>query len=917
MAVVLGVDSGFVITAPTADPNGTADTLDGRSYVTKHTSPEGANAITEIGFYRSSGTNTANFEVALYSEASGIADTRLFVDATNSSSASGWITTAVNWSISANTAYWLAVQMDAHTGTSQIDYTSTGGEGFDFLSSATTLANPYGGGTVASATAMVAIYAKTSIARNVTPALGVATFAGFAPTFSSESSGGPASVTPGVGALVFNGFAPIVAASNEYQAILSRATTLGYTHPSAAQQTIQNTLLSALKSSGVWDKRDIIYILATNGDSDFATLNWKDPATFQCTKVNSPTFTTNDGYTGNGTNSYLNTNWSQSEAVQLTLSSASYFIVTKGTGNKVEFGGGDGGDNTVILFSGGYNQYRVMTAAVNTSSPGIGKFFARRDGTAISLWKNNSSFDSTTVSLTTPLSTRDTLICAYNLSGTPTEHSTTTVRLLALGSALNDTEKTAEYDAITTYLNAIDAVTPDVGVATFTGFAPTVSAVGGGGVSVTPGVGVAVFNGFAPTLPKAIPCVAGVYTITGNTAGLQFNRKIPINTGSYAVTGNTVDLRKGVSMVGTAGVYTITGNAVALRKTYRLVCTAGVYTVTGNTVALKRSRIMPIVTGVYTITGNAVILRKGLSMACTAGVYAITGNTVVLRRTRIMPIVTGVYTITGNTAALKRSRIMPIVTGAHTLNGNTLDLRKGRAMVCTAGVYTITGNTVTISRGRVVVLESGVYTLTGNSVALVIPNRLQPVAGVYTFTGNPVTLLYNPIGGGGGTVIRGPELAQGGDYYHIILNASASATSNVYRHAVVVITGGTGVGQSALITAYNGSTKKARRYSVWATPPDETSLYVIVPFDSGFTIRAAELAQGAGKDYIFLNSAASAINNTYTSALLVVTSGPGQDQSFRVQGYNGTSKKANIAGVWNDIPSSASTYMLLPNNLVK
>lgn len=97
---------------------------------------------------------------------------------------------------------------------------------------------------------------------------------------------------------------------SDYQAILNRATALGYTLPSAAQQVKQNTFLVALKTAGVWNLLDILYVYATDGNSDFATLNWKAPTLFQCAKVNSPTFTTNQGFTGNGSTSYVNSNWS-------------------------------------------------------------------------------------------------------------------------------------------------------------------------------------------------------------------------------------------------------------------------------------------------------------------------------------------------------------------------------------------------------------------------------------------------------------------------------------------------------------------------------------------------------------------------------------------------------------------------------
>lgn len=160
MPIVLGTSSGFVTTAPTADPTGAVDVLiDNASVVTKDTSPGNAVRIIEVGWYRGSGTNTANWEIGLYSDNAGVADVLLAVEATNSSSSTGWLTKAVDWLISANTDYWLAVQMDAHAGDSTIDCASSGGPGRDRKVGETTLTNPYGGGAVLSPSGMCAIYA--------------------------------------------------------------------------------------------------------------------------------------------------------------------------------------------------------------------------------------------------------------------------------------------------------------------------------------------------------------------------------------------------------------------------------------------------------------------------------------------------------------------------------------------------------------------------------------------------------------------------------------------------------------------------------------------------------------------------------------------------------------------------------------
>jgi hypothetical protein len=93
----------------------------------------------------------------------------------------------------------------------------------------------------------------------------------------------------------------------DYQAILDYATTQSYTLPSDNQKLLQNQLLLDLKSAGVWTKLDTFANFATDGSSDFALIDWKKLT--QYTAVNSPAFTTNEGFRGNGTSSYIDTNF--------------------------------------------------------------------------------------------------------------------------------------------------------------------------------------------------------------------------------------------------------------------------------------------------------------------------------------------------------------------------------------------------------------------------------------------------------------------------------------------------------------------------------------------------------------------------------------------------------------------------------
>jgi hypothetical protein len=108
----------------------------------------------------------------------------------------------------------------------------------------------------------------------------------------------------------------------DYQAVLDYATTQGYTLPSSGQQALQNQLVVDLKDGGIWSKLDTFAVFATDGDSDFALIDWIRLSDY--TAVNSPTFTSNRGFQGNGTSSYIDMNYNPStQAVNLSLNNNS------------------------------------------------------------------------------------------------------------------------------------------------------------------------------------------------------------------------------------------------------------------------------------------------------------------------------------------------------------------------------------------------------------------------------------------------------------------------------------------------------------------------------------------------------------------------------------------------------------------
>lgn len=153
--------------------------------------------------------------------------------------------------------------------------------------------------------------------------------------------------------------------------------------------------------------------------------------------------------------------------------------------------------------------------------------------------------------------------------------------------------------------------------------------------------------------------------------------------------------------------------------------------------------------------------------------------------------------------------------------------------------------------------------------------------------------------------------AQGGSTASITLDSGASATDGIYDPGLVEIIGGTGVGQSRLILAYNGTTKVATVDRDWKTEPDNTSEFLIKGATTPLHVNEG-LAQAGTSTTITLNSLASATDDVYNNQTVWIRAGTGQDQSRVITDYNGTTKVATVRGAWTTTPGSDSAYVILP-----
>jgi hypothetical protein len=224
-----------------------------------------------------------------------------------------------------------------------------------------------------------------------------------------------------------------------------------------------NALIVTLKSGGVWTKLDRLWDFAAE-NTTCALVDLKALAT--ATAVNSPTFTTDRGYTGNGSTSYIDTNFNPGTGTPNYTGNAACFgiwdITTSPNSGTVPIGINYFGHYSegTIHYPDGNSYWRVNTsgAGLAVAYPGPGLHMANRSAAGNDqLYRNGSSIVTSTTSATALTATNFYVCARNNDSGTPTAGSFSTDQIAAVvfGGTLSSTEHGTLYTALRTYMTAV------------------------------------------------------------------------------------------------------------------------------------------------------------------------------------------------------------------------------------------------------------------------------------------------------------------------------------------------------------------------------------------------------------------------------------------------------------------------------
>lgn len=253
-------------------------------------------------------------------------------------------------------------------------------------------------------------------------------------------------------------FKSIVLIQGDYEREYANLYQAFTTKPSIDTAKIQNELVVDLKTYGLWNKADIIYVTAQNTQQS-ATRNWINPYTVSyIVNTSNCLFTPYEGFTGDAaSNKYMTASYNPAtNGVNYTLNSASLSVYSRlqivaGNGlsgtsvstNYIRLGANISGN-----FTGGLNTSSFASVA-NTITQGLFTI-VRRGSTETEGYINSVSVVNNSAASTSVPSN------SLRILGTSsTSTSNNQISFVFMGGALSDTEVANMNTAIEKYMDAI------------------------------------------------------------------------------------------------------------------------------------------------------------------------------------------------------------------------------------------------------------------------------------------------------------------------------------------------------------------------------------------------------------------------------------------------------------------------------
>jgi hypothetical protein len=235
---------------------------------------------------------------------------------------------------------------------------------------------------------------------------------------------------------------------------------------SAGRQTLVKALIQGLILDGVWGKLDRLWILAAeNSQSALVDLVAQDVAS----AVNSPTFTADRGYAGNGSTSYIDTTFNPStQGVNFTLDDAHLAVwdnTNRAAATTVAIGNYDGSAEAdlfpyqnVLTATGVGNRINLAAAdpAAIAYTSSLGFFIGQSISHATQeVYVNGTSIGTHPKTYGAYVVNLPFFVCAENAGGSIYAPTTDQICMASIGATLTSTQAANYYSRLRTYMTSV------------------------------------------------------------------------------------------------------------------------------------------------------------------------------------------------------------------------------------------------------------------------------------------------------------------------------------------------------------------------------------------------------------------------------------------------------------------------------
>jgi hypothetical protein len=232
----------------------------------------------------------------------------------------------------------------------------------------------------------------------------------------------------------------------EYLAVLSYATSQGFTLPKRDQNNKNNRKIKRLKEEGIFTELDVLYnFKQAAGLANFSTINWVNPGTYNVTQSNPalvPFFEADRGYKGHeASGSFFSTNYIPStNATNAILEDMGVFFKTYDEISGSVAGTRNNSANNFQIRKANLSGTDVTSLAVATGGSGIFRFdnashIVHAKNSSTHSYYINGTFNTSSIYASTTLSSFELTLFAYNNGGSKDQLFSGGIEYFALGSS--------------------------------------------------------------------------------------------------------------------------------------------------------------------------------------------------------------------------------------------------------------------------------------------------------------------------------------------------------------------------------------------------------------------------------------------------------------------------------------------------